>query len=68
MAKNFWDKKNSYKKYLRFSNKTLLILEQMEEEEKKVGEEIEKMIVSSPQYQDLIKKLKDDGFDIEEFE
>ena len=71
MAKNFWEKKDKHRSYLSFTNKTLLVLERLRDnEEKKDGyhQEVEEMIKSSPKYAELIKKLKEDGFDIEEFE
>ncbi len=71
MARNFWEQPSIYRKYFSFSRKTLLVLEKMEEEQadkKNFNKEIEKMIKCSPQYTELVKKLREDGFDIEEFE
>ncbi len=71
MARNFWEQPSIYRKYFSFSRKTLLVLEQMEEElldKRNFHKEIENMIKSSPKYTELVKKLREDGFDIEEFE
>lgn len=71
MARNFWEQSSTYRKYFSFSRKTLLVLEEMENKEsdkRNFHKEIESMIKSSPKYTELVKKLKEDGFDIEEFE
>lgn len=71
MAKNFWDKRDKHRSYFSFTNKTLLVLDCLKENEQKKDEyhqEVEEMIKSSPKYAELIKKLKEDGFDVEEFE
>lgn len=71
MARNFWEQSSIYRKYFSFSRKTLLVLEEMEQKEsdkKNFHKEIENMIKSSPKYAELVKKLREDGFDIEEFE
>lgn len=71
MARNFWEQSSTYRKYFSFSRKTLLVLEEMEQREfdkRNFHKEIESMIKSSPKYTELVKKLREDGFDIEEFE
>lgn len=71
MARNFWEQSSTYRKYFSFSRKTLLVLEEMEKGEsdkRNFHKEIESMIKSSPKYTELVKKLREDGFDIEEFE
>jgi len=71
MAKNFWDKKDKHRSYFSFTNKTLLVLEHLRDNEEKKDDYhqvVEEMIKTSPKYTELIKKLREDGFDIEEFE
>lgn len=71
MAKNFWEHSSTYRKFFSFSRKTLLVLDQIEEEsldKRNFHQEVENMIKSSPKYTELVKKLREDGFDIEEFE
>ena len=43
-------------------------MEEEQADKKNINKEIEKMIKCSPQYTELVKKLREDGFDIEEFE
>ncbi|MDK2050570.1 hypothetical protein [Aliarcobacter butzleri] len=71
MARNFWEQKSKHRNYFSFTNKTLHVIEYLRENEKNKNDyhqEVEEMIKSSPKYVELIKKLKEYGFDIEEFE
>lgn len=63
----FWEIKNRLRRSLSLRNRTLFVLEKLQNEKKKtLNEVLEEIIATSPLYAEAIEKLADEYPDIKE--
>jgi hypothetical protein len=64
-GKSIWDLKSKFRKSIQLNNRTILVIERVQEDrEVRQGEAIEMLICEKDLYESTVDALRRDGFDI----